>query len=218
MSGSATTAISHLLLISLDRVISIKAPVYYDSHLKLGKRQLPLQRVSIALFMAMYTWTSITAVHVSISEETGLCGVEMLTSLQLATSLTSVVVGQFVPFTVLLISNIIFSVTLLTRRFRRAQNQRGTETPAVAAAKIEKDYVKMLFILTASFLVFHTTSSAALLMSSDEDLANPGIGLSLCFLFSSMNYSCNFFFYLISGPMFREALRKAFQRPQNSAN
>ena len=222
-TGSAATATFHLLLISLDRVMSIKAPVHYDTHLKLGKLRLQCGKISVALATFTYLFSATSVSHVSIHSGSGLCELEVSTAFQYSTTFFVLAITQVVPFLVLLFSNLTFSISLLARRSRRDAERTTGNQGAMAigsaasancqptAAKIEKDYVKMLFALTSSFLLFNVGSIVPLLATSNQTEATSRWGLSLSLLFTSVNYSSNFLFYFISGPMFRQALKTALK-------
>ena len=208
--ASSTNAAYQLLLISLDRVVSIKAPVLYDTRLKLGKLHFQIRNISIGLSIVAYTVTAASVLHVSRNDQTAKCEVLTETVIQLGSLLlVTILLGQALPFLILLFSNFTFSFALLSRRNRRNRNTNNPTLASSQQAAIEKGYIKMLFLLTSSFLLFNVASAALVLMASNRSEAVVRVGDALSLLFGVLDHACNFFFYYISGPMFREAFCQA---------
>ncbi len=154
-AGCTTIATFHLLLVSLDRVLSIKVPVYYDTHVKFGKAQFKIRNISFAFSAVLFFCSASNMAHTSIQTEFGFCGLVYSTTFESAMLFTTIMVGQFAPFVALLLSNFIFSISLLTRRApSQTAGQNGTGASALSITRqdepreaiIEKDYVRMLFL------------------------------------------------------------------------
>ncbi len=204
----------------------IKVPVYYDTHVKFGKAQFKIVNFSFACSALLLLCSASNMAHTSMKNEFGVCGLVYSNTFEVSMLFVSVVVGQLGPFVVLSFPNFIFSVSLLTRRAQSVlttANQNGTTAPGLSnthqqqlrEASIEKGYVKMLFLLTSSFLFFNAASTVPLLLASNE-ASRLKVALSL--LFVDLNHAGNFFFYFISGPMFRKALRKTLFKPSSQTN
>ncbi len=220
-ASSATTATFHLLLMSLDRVVSIKAPLYYDTRVKLGKASFRIRDISVASSVGIYVCSGTNLFLVSINDQTGVCGLSVPTVFELSLLMASLLIEIIAPFLILLASNLVFAVTLLTRRLRKDRNRRPGGTVArngaeassqdqeqLKAAK-EKAYVKMLFILTSSFLIFNMASYGSMLVTSEDSETASLSAVALFVLFTVMNHTTNFCFYVISGAKFRQAFTKA---------
>ena len=215
----------HLTLITLERVVSIKAPVFYKTRLALDVFKFGWFKVSIIGTVAMFLISVLSIFSVEANDEFGLCRQELT---QLATLINIVIttsVGTLVPFCIILVSNIYFSVALLSRRLQKSEVQPSTggtqedvaktekERKELKKAQIERNYVKMLFAMTSSFLVLNLAtvalSAAAVFAQTRRQQVFMEAFVSYPLTFT---HSINILFYFVSSPMFSNALEKALKK------
>ena len=196
--------------------------------MKLGKARFSIRAISIASTIVMYFRSVSTIAHTSVNNQSGICGIVASNAFEYGMLFLSVVAGSLLPFMTLLFSNLSFSIALIARRLRKTPNPSGAyvnrdptanfsklQQDQLKAAKIEKNYVKILFVLTSSFLLFNTCPLFLLLVDTDKSQALSRFVESVYLLFVVVNFATNFLFYLMSGPTFREAFKKALFKAQN---
>ncbi len=205
----------HLVLITLDRVVSIKAPVLYRSRLELDAFKFGWLKVSIIGTLVMFLLSILSLFSLEANDEYGLCRQELTELYTLINIIITTSNGTLIPLIVILVSNVFFTVALLARRVLKtgAPVTAEKEQKELKKAQIERNYVKMLFAMTSSLLLLNLAtvglSAAAPVAQTRKQqvLIEAFLSLPLTFIHCS-----NILFYFISTPMFRKALKKALKK------
>ncbi len=211
-----------LVTMSLDRVISIKAPVFYQTNLRLGTARFGPRVVSLALVLFTVVCSCLFVWSAEINPA-GYCGNATSTVVREALVIITLIYSEGVPFLILLVSNFVFSSALLSRRrvLAAKDTDKGDTLTAEAAAQkkqrkeeaiIERGYNRMLFSLTISYLVLFLGSCVPLLMADQENKLQLLFARDVHNQLKNLSRSTNILFCYLSVPMFRAAFNKAVRK------
>ena len=200
---------------ALDRVLAISAPFWHKNH----SSPTNARRVSvtIALFCYVIDLGLLYIFGTTNTDGEKRCEIQEEANEQLSLFYTSVriyFVAFSAPFVTLLVSNVVF-VYSLRRRFSSSQSRPETDQSR-AKWKNERNYILMLLILTCSYLILSSTNAILqMVLIGQSEKWNSAqksffeVALEVPVI---LNNSLNFFFYFISGQMFRNAFKKAISK------
>ncbi len=123
---------------------------------------------------------------------------------------------NFLPFGIIIICNIIIiSVVLKSARNRRKMTTRGgdsTNDDSASDSNSETNRMTRMLLTISFFFILTTTPISMYLMfakpnaESEVVYSENRLGFVLCNMVASLNHSCNFIMYSVSGPTFRAEL------------
>ncbi len=116
----------------------------------------------------------------------------------------------FVPFAIIIISNIIIISIVIKSSRRRQEMTTGQESKDDTETN---RMTKMLISISIFFIITTTPISIYLFYADANDpdrLSENAMGYVVTSIVASLNHSCNFIMYSLSGPTFRMELKRIF--------
>ncbi len=209
-------------------------PIWYRNNLELGTSSLKIHKICLIGVIIIHLISLQAPFAYNTQNETSTCSTSNSTLINLFSFILTSLIGQVLPFFVLLLSNLTFSRALLSRRQSKTaarsvvdihelqgQNRANTNSAKVrqerTKLKNETSYIRMLVLVTSAFLFLNMTTLGLFIASAqltNKYHSNEKNFRHFLYLATAvplaLSHACNIVFYIISGPMFRKALTRTF--------